>query len=79
MNGIYSCVIPDAMNVTRTILIGVYTGEAGEWYTCIYTSVLSNYTDSHVTVDVIMQSSIPTGVSVPFLHRKLPTLLLCGY
>ena len=79
VRGIYSCVIPDAMNKTQIIYIGVYTAEAGEWYTCIYTSVLSNYTDSHVTVDVIMQSSIPTGVSVPFLHRKLPTLLLCGY
>ena len=79
VNGIYSCVIPDALNKTQIIYIGVYTAEAGEWYTCIYTSFLSNYTDSHVTVDVIMQSSIPTGVSVPFLHRKLPTLLLCGY
>ena len=32
VNGIYSCVIPDAMNVTQTIHIGVYTASAGEWY-----------------------------------------------
>ena len=28
-NGIYSCVLPDAMNVTQTIYIGVYTPSAG--------------------------------------------------
>ena len=28
-NGIYSCVISDAMNVTQTINIGVYTASAG--------------------------------------------------
>ena len=31
--GIYSCVIPDAMNVTQTIYIGVYTASAG-MYKC---------------------------------------------
>ena len=30
VDGIYSCVIPDSMNVTQTIYIGVYTGETGE-------------------------------------------------
>ena len=30
--GIYSCEIPDAMNVTQTIYIGVYTASTGEWY-----------------------------------------------
>ena len=30
VNGIYSCVIPDAMNVPRTIYIGVYSAGAGE-------------------------------------------------
>ena len=29
VEGVYSCVIPDAMNVTQTIYIGVYT--ASEW------------------------------------------------
>ena len=42
VNGIYSCEIPDAMIRTQTIYIGVYSAEAGEWYACIYTSVLSN-------------------------------------
>ena len=30
VNGIYHCVIPDAMNVTQTIYIGVYTASTGE-------------------------------------------------
>ena len=29
-NGIYRCVVPDAMNVIQTIYIGVYTGNSGE-------------------------------------------------
>ena len=35
VTGIYSCVIPDAMNVTQTIYIGVYSANngTGEWYT----------------------------------------------
>ena len=31
VNGIYHCVIPDAMNVTQTVYIGVYTANTGEW------------------------------------------------
>ena len=34
--GIYHCEIPDAMNVTQTIYIGVYSASTGEWY--MYTS-----------------------------------------
>ena len=30
--GIYSCEIPDAMSVTQTIYIGVYSATTGEWY-----------------------------------------------
>ena len=30
VNGIYSCVIPDAVNVTQTVYIGVYTANTGE-------------------------------------------------
>ena len=29
--GIYHCKIPDAMNVTQTVYIGVYTANTGEW------------------------------------------------
>ena len=29
-NGIYRCEIPDSMNVTQTIYIGVYTASTGE-------------------------------------------------
>ena len=30
VNGIYSCVVPNAMNVTQTIYIGVYSASTGE-------------------------------------------------
>ena len=36
-DGIYRCEIPDAINVTQTIYIGVYSASTGEWY--IYTAV----------------------------------------
>ena len=29
--GIYHCLIPDAMTVTQTIYIGIYTASTGEW------------------------------------------------
>ena len=31
VEGIYHCEIPDAMNVTQTIYIGVYSASTGEW------------------------------------------------
>ena len=34
VGGIYSCEIPDSMNVIRTIYIGVYAGNTGEFYIC---------------------------------------------
>ena len=34
VNGIYRCVILDAMNVTQTIYIGVYTESTGECMVC---------------------------------------------
>ena len=33
VNGIYSCVVPDATNVTQTIYIGVYGASTGECMT----------------------------------------------
>ena len=35
-DGIYHCEIPDAMNVTQTIYIGVYNTSTGEWPCFIY-------------------------------------------
>ena len=35
VEGIYRCLIPDSMNVTQTIYIGVYSARSGEW--CMYT------------------------------------------
>ena len=34
VEGMYRCVVPDAMNVNQTIYIGVYSANTGEW--CIY-------------------------------------------
>ena len=33
VDGVYLCEIPDAMDITQKIYIGVYTANAGEWYT----------------------------------------------
>ena len=32
VDGIYHCEVPDVMNVTQTIYIGVYSANTGEWY-----------------------------------------------
>ena len=32
VEGIYRCEIPDTMNVTQSIYIGVYSASTGEWY-----------------------------------------------
>ena len=37
--GIYRCEIPDTMDVTQTIYIGVYSASTGEWYMCTSCSV----------------------------------------
>ena len=77
MNGIYSCVIPDAMNVTRTILIGVYTAETGEWYTCyIHFCSVKLYRFTRNCGCHYAKLHSYRGVC---MYRKLPTLLLCGY
>ena len=41
--GIYRCEIPDAMNVTQTIYISVYSASTGEWYMYVYV-LLHNHT-----------------------------------
>ena len=40
VDGIYYCRIPDLVNVTQTIYIGVYTAGTGEWQCTLYTAVL---------------------------------------
>ena len=40
VDGIYYCQIPDSLNVTQTIYIGVYTASTGE---CIYIAFLFKY------------------------------------
>ena len=37
VEGIYHCEIPDAINVTQTIYIGVYSASTGKWY--MYTPI----------------------------------------
>ena len=34
--GTYRCEIPDAMNVTQSIYIGVYSASTGEWYMLLW-------------------------------------------
>ena len=36
VDGIYRCVIPDSMDVTQTIYIGVYTASTGEWHCALH-------------------------------------------
>ena len=36
VEGIYRCVIPDTMDVTQTIYIGVYSVSTGEWWLYIH-------------------------------------------
>ena len=31
-DGVYCCEIPDELNITQSIYIGVYTADTGEWY-----------------------------------------------
>ena len=31
-DGVYSCVVPDALNVTQSVYIGMYTADTGEQY-----------------------------------------------
>ena len=40
VEGIYRCEIPDAMNVTQTIYIGVYSASTGEWYVYYSTIII---------------------------------------
>ena len=46
VEGIYRCEIPDAMNVTKNIYIGVYSASTGEWV--MYTLVLQSLCCSRV-------------------------------
>ena len=39
-DGIYHCEIPDSMNVTQTIYIGVYTGGTGEYMTYVHLTLV---------------------------------------
>ena len=43
VTGLYRCVIPDALNVTQTIYIGVYTASTGE-FTCNQIWLLNTHT-----------------------------------
>ena len=43
VEGIYRCEIPDIMNVTQTIYIGVYTASGGESMLCSFQPYCSAY------------------------------------
>ena len=40
VDGVYCCVVPDALNATQTVYIGVYTASAGEQYINNYTTLM---------------------------------------
>ena len=39
VEGVYYCVVPNAMNVIQTIYIGIYSTNTGEWYVCTLVTV----------------------------------------
>ena len=52
VEGIYRCVIPDAMNVTQTVYIGVYSESTGEGYVyCSTIIILQAYFGEKSTVN----------------------------
>ena len=57
VTGIYSCEIPDAMNVNQIIYIGVYTTGTGEWY--IYILL---FCSTIVTLQLVQESEIQANV-----------------
>ena len=46
VNGMYRCEIPDALNVTQTIYLGVYNASTGE-FTCNQTELLNTLGTNH--------------------------------
>ena len=59
VNGIYHCVVPDAMNVTRTIYIGVYTADAGECNNCV---VPQSFLELYIYNNIIHNSMQPAHI-----------------
>ena len=59
VNGIYHCVVPDAMNVTRTIYIGVYTADAGECNNCV---VPQSFLELYIYKNIIHNSMQPADI-----------------
>ena len=71
VEGIYRCDIPDSMNVSQSIYIGVYTANTGEWH-CLYTPVLFN--TSHTAV-LMNGNTEMLNVSLP---RKSQEMAKCS-
>ena len=67
--GIYRCEIPDAMNVTQNVYIGVYTISTGEWY--MYTLVLFNYTYTVVFVILCDSLQLASGTCILLFCSKI--------
>jgi len=58
-DGIYRCQLPDSMDVTQNIYIGVYSACRSKWH-CLYTSVLFNSTAVLTGVAEKWESHCPT-------------------
>ena len=51
--GIYHCVIPDAMNVTKNIYIGVYSASNGEWSSLFWSYCIAYAAEGEILVQYI--------------------------
>ena len=58
-DGIYNCVVPDAMNVNQTIYIGVYSADAGECYVGVYILLLCS---TIVSLKLVQEDEIQANV-----------------
>ena len=53
VEGIYHCVIPDAMNVTKNIYIGVYSASTGEWSSLFWSYCSAYAAEGEILVQYI--------------------------
>ena len=64
VEGIYHCKIPDTMNVTQTIYIGLYSATTGEWWLyvhpvlCCKSTMIGNTCSSVLIIHIIYVQSI---------------------
>ena len=60
--GVYHCEIPDSINVTQTIYIGVYTGGTGELHFLLVRSCSVLFDYCYTAVLILQKSKIIYGI-----------------